>query len=181
MKYHLSWLIEKYNREEILKYLFFWGHQPSRDGSITKTCFSQWWMSEFEVDGLNYPSAEHWMMAEKARLFKDDEILQKILKTSIPAEAKKFGRQVRNFDKATWEKECFEIVKQGNIHKFSQNEDLKTYLLNTHDRIIVEASPRDRIWGIGLSQKNDKAMHPPQWRGRNLLGFVLMEVREELK
>ena len=181
MKYHLNWLIEKYNQGETLKYIFFWGNQPSKDGSITKTCFSQWWMSDFEVEGLNYPSAEHWMMAEKARLFKDEEMLQNILKCATPAEAKKFGRQVKNFDSAIWNKKRYEIVKQGNIHKFSQDEAMKDYLLTTNNRILVEASPLDLIWGIGFAQDNEQAIHPPQWRGLNLLGFALMEVRKELK
>jgi len=181
MKYHLNWLIEKYNKKEDLEYIFFWGHRKSKDSSITKTCFSQWWISSFVVDGLTYASAEHWMMAEKARLFGDEEMRQKILKNPSPAEAKKSGRKVKNFDSAIWNKECYEIVKQGNIHKFSQNEKLKAFLLSTTNKIIVEASPYDGIWGIGLLQNDERVLHPPQWCGRNLLGFVLMEVRDELK
>jgi ribA/ribD-fused uncharacterized protein len=181
MRYNLKWLIEKYNAGENLEYCFFWGHQPSKDGSIQKTCFSQWWAGHsFEVDGQVYPTAEHWMMAGKARLFLDEEMLELILKAGTPLEAKKLGRKVRNFDQAIWKAHRFEIVKTGNIHKFSQHEDLKAFLLNTNNQIIVEASPRDRIWGIGMGAKNEKALHPPQWRGQNLLGFVLMAVRGEL-
>lgn len=120
------------------------------------------------------------MMAEKARLFEDEETLSKILNCNSPAEAKKLGRQVRNFDDKMWKAHRYEIVKRGNIYKFSQNEDLKTFLLKTENRVLVEASPYDRIWGIGLSKNSDKANYPEQWRGLNLLGFVLMEVRDEI-
>lgn len=120
-------------------------------------------------------------MAEKARLFQDDEMLEKILLAQSPAQAKKFGRQVRGFDQAAWEGKRLEIVVQGNLHKFNQHPDLKNFLLNTKQRVLVEASPRDTIWGIGLSAKNERAAVPAQWRGKNLLGFALMEVRDLLR
>lgn len=179
MKYNLQTLQAKFNNNERLKYIFFWGHQPQKDGSIGKTCMSQWWEgTPFEVDGIRYETAEHWMMAEKARLFNDEEILKEILKTKSPAKAKKLGRQVRNFDAGIWSKNCFEIVTKGNFHKFSQNEDLKTYLQNTGNRILVEASPYDAIWGIGAKQTSPNVENPNTWRGTNLLGFALMEARD---
>jgi ribA/ribD-fused uncharacterized protein len=181
MKYNKQNLINSINNGLTFKYLCFWGHQPSLDGSITKTCFSQWWLATFVVDGIEYKSAEHWMMAEKARLFNDTETLAKIIACNTPAEAKKLGREVQNFEVETWKEKCFEIVVQGNIHKFSQNDDLKEFLLNTHERVIVEASPRDPIWGIGLGINNPNAENPEGWRGTNLLGFALMEVRDKLK
>lgn len=174
----------KYNIENIVpesKFLFFWGHQPSKDGTITKTCFSQWWLSSFEVNDVTYKTAEHWMMAKKAELFKDQEILEKIIKCNSPAEAKKLGRKVRNYDDKIWLENRFEIVKKGNFHKFSQNPDLKTFLLNTNDRVIVEASPVDPIWGIGMASDHTEALNPEKWKGLNLLGFALMEVRDELR
>lgn len=97
-----------------------------------------------------------------------------------PGEAKDLGWEVKNFDDKVWRAERFEIVKQGNIHKFSQNQRFADYLIATGDRILVEASPRDTIWGIGLGAENPKAQHPDTWRGLNLLGFVLMEVRGAL-
>ncbi len=163
-----------------LKFLFFWGHQPNKDGSIGKSCFSQWWESDFKVDGVLYKTAEHYMMAEKARLFNDDIHLQKILECKSPAAAKKLGRKVENFDPAIWDEQKFQIVVQGNLAKFSQNQSLKAFLLTTKNRIIVEASPRDRIWGIGMGASNEKAENPNAWRGKNLLGFALMEVRDQL-
>ena len=174
----------KYNIDTIApesKFLFFWGHQPSKDGTITKTCFSQWWLSSFKVNGVTYKTAEHWMMEKKAELFNDNEVLNKIIKANSPAEAKKLGRQVKNYDDAIWLENRFEIVKEGNYHKFSQNPDLKAFLLNTDERVIVEASPVDPIWGIGMAGDHKDVLNPAKWKGLNLLGFALMEVRDELK
>lgn len=174
----------KYNIENITpesKFLFFWGHQPNKDGSISKTCFSQWWLSSFEVDKVNYKTAEHWMMAKKATLFNDNEVLAKIIKANSPAEAKKLGREVKNYDDKLWLANRYEIVKQGNYHKFSQNKALKTFLLNTKDRVLVEASPVDPIWGVGMASDHKDILNPEKWQGLNLLGFALMEVRDELK
>ncbi|HEX7869876.1 MAG TPA: NADAR family protein [Chryseobacterium sp.] len=174
----------KYNIEDIApesKFLFFWGHQPNKDGSISKTCFSQWWLSSFEVDNVIYKTAEHWMMAKKAELFNDNEVLAKIIKANSPAEAKKLGRQVKNYDDKLWLANRYEIVKQGNYHKFSQNKDLKTFLINTKGRVLVEASPVDPIWGIGMATDHKDVSNPEKWKGLNLLGFALMEVRDELK
>jgi ribA/ribD-fused uncharacterized protein len=177
----------KYSLEKILaqnsenKYLFFWGHQPSKNGSITKTCFSQWWDSPFVVDGVTYKTAEHWMMAKKATLFNDNEILERIIQVNSPAEAKKLGREVRNYVDSVWLENRYEIVRQGSFHKFSQNLDLRTFLMNTKERILVEASPVDAIWGIGMAGDHKDIYNPEKWQGLNLLGFALMEVRDELK
>jgi ribA/ribD-fused uncharacterized protein len=171
----------KYDRENInpeSKFIFFWGHQPSKDGTIIKTCFSQWWLSSFIVNGIKYATAEHWMMAKKAELFGDDEQLNNILATESPAMAKKYGRAVKNFDNFLWEKHRYKYVLEGNLHKFSQNEKLKIFLLETEDNVIVEASPFDKIWGIGTRSHIE---NPQLWKGLNLLGFALMEVRDKLK
>lgn len=179
MKYSKQWLLA--NKTEHTDYLLFWGHKPSNDGSITNTCFSQWWVSPFTVEGIEYPTAEHWMMAEKARLFKDAAQLANILATEKPAAAKAFGRKVENFDPSVWEAKKGEIVIKGNVAKFSQNLGLQAFLLATHGKIIVESSPRDQIWGIGLGPENPLATQPEHWRGQNLLGFALMEVRDLLR
>jgi ribA/ribD-fused uncharacterized protein len=178
MKYSKQWLLA--NKTEHTEYLLFWGHKPSNDGSITNTCFSQWWVSPFTVEGITYPTAEHWMMAEKARLFDDKVQLANILATKKPAAAKSFGRKVENFDPSVWDAQKGDIVIKGNVHKFSQNLDLKAFLLATGSKIIVEASPVDRIWGIGLPPDNPYSWQPEKWQGRNLLGFALMEVRDIL-
>lgn len=178
--YNLQWILNRVNRKENVKYLFFWGHAPSKDGLVTKSCFSQWWQSAFVVDGVKYATAEHWMMAKKAELFGDKEILEKILIAKSPAEAKKLGRNVKNFDPKIWGDNSFDIVCEGNYHKFSQHPDLKEFLLNTKGKVLVEASPVDNIWGIGMAQDNEHAENPRLWKGKNLLGFALMEVRDRL-
>ena len=180
MKYNNDWLIRQYQEEASTKFLFFWGHQPSRDGSITKTCFSQWWIAPFEADGQVYNTAEHWMMAGKARLFHDDATLQKILAAGSAPEAKQLGREVQGFDPAVWEKEKFNLVLQGNLHKFSSHPGLKEFLLKTGNQVLVEASPMDTVWGIGLAADHPDAENPLKWKGENLLGYALMEVRDQL-
>jgi len=162
-------------------YLLFWGHTPPADGSVSKSCFSQWFPSPFTVDGIRYPTAEHFMMAAKARLFGDREIEEQILKPSHPKQAKELGRKVRGFDEATWILERYRLVVEGNFAKFSQNPGLKEFLLGTGKRLLVEASPYDRIWGIGLAADHPDAEKPAAWKGLNLLGFALMEVRAMLQ
>ncbi|MMZ61786.1 Swarming motility protein YbiA [compost metagenome] len=137
-------------------------------------------MCPFEVEGTKYSCAEQFMMAEKARLFGDSEMLEAILGAKHPKEMKAYGRAVRNFDKEIWDSACYGIVKRGSLAKFSQNPELGDYLKATKNRILVEASPRDRIWGIGMGQSNPDAENPVKWRGRNLLGFALTEARDEL-
>ncbi|MEZ0091644.1 NADAR family protein [Streptacidiphilus sp. EB129] len=162
------------------KWLMFWGHRPQRDGSIGAGCLSQWWPSAFTVDGVGYATAEHWMMAGKARMFDDEASIPAILAARTPAEAKNLGRLVRGFDDVHWTAARYELVVAGNVAKFGQDEALREYLLGTRDRVLVEASPRDRIWGIGLGAANERATDPSQWRGLNLLGFALMEARSRL-
>jgi len=163
-----------------IKFLFFWGHQPQLDGSIGPGCLSQWWPSPFEVDGLRFVTAEHYMMWSKARLFGDEATAAEILEVDHPNLAKALGRKVTPFDNTTWESERFGIVVAGNIAKFSQHADLRTYLFGTSNRVLVEASPRDRVWGIGMGASNPDATDPARWRGQNLLGFALMRAREHL-
>lgn len=164
-----------------VKYLHFWGHRPRPDGRIGQSCLSQWWPSPFVVDGLGYATAEHWMMAAKARLFEDAGAEQRILAARSPAQAKKEGRLVRGFDEETWRRERFRIVVEGSVHKFASDAGLRAFLLGTGRRVLVEASPMDRVWGIGLAADDEAAMDPQRWRGPNLLGFALMEARERLR
>lgn len=162
------------------RYLFFWSHRPERQGEIDRACLSQWWRAPFQVAGTLYPTAEHYMMAEKARLFGDEATLARILVAPSPGAAKKLGREVRGFDPARWDAERFGIVVAGNRAKFSRHPELAAYLRSTAPRILVEASPQDRIWGIGLAEDDPAAQNPRLWRGSNLLGFALMQVRREL-
>ena len=141
---------------------------------------SQWWPSPFTVDGVTYATAEHYMMAEKARLFGDEARRQEILAAAHPNQAKSLGRLVEGYDEGAWEAERYAIVVRANLAKFSSNPVLRDYLLSSGERVLVEASPLDRIWGIGVAAGDPRADQPENWRGLNLLGFALMDVREQL-
>jgi len=176
---YLEDLRARFNSGERLKYVFFWGHQPG-NGGVTASCFSQWYGSSFLVDGQRYPTAEHFMMAEKAALFGDETTREQVLEAPNPGAAKALGRQVRGFDEVFWLEKRFSIVVRANLAKFSQNPELGRFLKQTGERVLVEASPVDRIWGIGLPQDDEKASNPNLWRGLNLLGFALMQVRHDV-
>ncbi len=172
--YELTAAIE---RGERFEYRLFWKATPSRDGRVTDACFSQWWRSEFAVDGVTYTSAEQWMMASKARLFGDGETLGEILAASDPATIKALGKRVKGFDEDTWKRRRLDLVTEGNVAKFSQRPELGAHLVATADAVLVEASPLDRIWGIGLAEDHPDARNPVRWKGLNLLGFALMRAR----
>ncbi|WP_030169774.1 NADAR family protein [Spirillospora albida] len=158
-----------------IKFLFFWGHRKPGPGYL-----SQWYPSPFTVDGVTYATAEHYMMAGKARLFGDGETAEKIIAASHPNEVKALGRRVRGFEEDVWAANRASIVVEGNIAKFSQNPEMGAYLTGSGGRVLVEASPLDRIWGIGLAADDPRAGRPREWRGENLLGFALMAVRDRL-
>jgi ribA/ribD-fused uncharacterized protein len=166
---------------EHFRYLLFWGHRPRADGGISVACFSQWYATPFEVDGVRYATVEHWMMAAKARLFGDADALALVFANDDPAAAKAAGRGVRGFDEALWVERRFDLVVRGNSAKFGQHPSLKAFLIGTGSQVLVEASPVDPIWGIGLAAADRQAQDPMHWRGQNLLGFALMAVRETLR
>ena len=143
-------------------------------------CLSQWFPAAFTVDGIRYATAEHWMMAEKARLFEDGLALARVLAKDDPGAAKAAGRSVRGFDEAVWRRHRFDIVVRGNRAKFEQHPLLRDFLLATGDQVLVEASPVDPIWGIGLAAGDPRAQDPMHWQGLNLLGFALMAARDAL-
>ncbi|MDR3412782.1 MAG: NADAR family protein [Formivibrio sp.] len=176
----MAGLLECLQQGDVPPYLFFWSSFANADGSISETCLSQWFAAGFEIDGVSYRTDEHYMMAEKARLFGDDVALAKVLRSRFPAEVKKFGREIVNFDEAVWCGHRFDIVVRGNLAKFRQNPALKAWLLASGDSLIVEASPADAIWGIGLAEEHPYARVPKLWPGLNLLGFALMEVRRQI-
>lgn len=161
--------------------LLFWGHQVPKDGRVGKTCFSQWYEAPFTLEGDTYRTAEHFMMAGKARLFGDAATCEMILAARTPGEAKKLGRQIRDFDEAAWLAARFDLVTRGNIAKFSQNPAMGVFLLGTGEQVLVEASPVDAIWGIGLAATDAAAQDPRRWRGLNLLGYALMAARDALR
>jgi ribA/ribD-fused uncharacterized protein len=164
-----------------LRFRFFWGHHGATVHAPTDAVFSQWFASRFEHEGIVYATAEQWMMAEKARLFGDEETRARILATDDPRLVKALGRKVRPFEQEKWLAARDAIVVAGNLHKFGQVPSLRGYLLSTGDDVLVEASPLDTIWGIGLGADNPRARQASEWRGENRLGFALMEVRAKLR
>ena len=173
-------LLEAEASGDRIKFLFFWGHTPPAGGAIGPHVLSQWYEHPFTVGGVVYPTAEHYMMAGKARLFDDQERLDLILASPSPGKAKAMGRSVVGFDDATWARHRFDIVVEGSVAKFNSTVDLRSYLVGTGDRVLVEASPRDRIWGIGMGKDDLGADQPSKWKGQNLLGFALMQARATL-
>ncbi len=161
--------------------LLFWGHRPAKNGAVTKSCFSQWFEAGFVIDGTRYPTAEHFMMAGKARLFGDAAALERILGSPNPSVAKAAGRTVEGFDEEVWAENRWDIVVKANHAKFSQNPPLRKFLLATGEQVLVEASPVDFVWGSGFAADSPYAENPSEWTGMNLLGFALMEVRSRLK
>ena len=174
-------LREKVHEGAEPEYLLFYGHTPAKSGRVTASCLSQWWLDPFEDGGVVYPTAEHYMMAAKAELFGDHEKARLIREAPDPKTAKVLGREVAGFDAATWERHRFDVAVDGNLAKFRQHRDLRRFLLGTGDAVLVEASKKDLVWGSGLAREEKNATKPDYWRGLNLLGFALMEVREQLR
>lgn len=174
-------LLEALARGQAFRFRPFYGHTPRPDGQLSDACFSQWYAAPFEVKGVRYFTAEQFMMAEKARLFGDDEVLSEILREADPSRVKALGRKVRGYDDERWGARRFDAVTEGSVGKFGSTPALKAYLLATGDEVLVEAAPRDQIWGIGLGRGNPLVSDPSKWRGRNLLGFALMRAREALR
>jgi len=149
--------------------------------------FSQWELAPFTLDGVEYGCAEQYMMASKARLFGDEDTLAMIMASEDPRTQKALGRVVDGFEPEVWEEEedngqprCWNVVWRGSMAKFSQNEHLLEALLATGNTLLVEASPEDCVWGIGLAEDDPRARDPGVWRGLNWLGEVLTDVREHL-
>ena len=177
MKYSIDMLKQEYSDDD---FIFFWGHTPSRDGYLTQACLSQWWLCVFMENGILFSCAEQYMMYKKALLFKDYKHAQEILITKTPKRIKELGRLVEDFDDEIWNTEKEKIVLRGNLLKFSQNSELRNYLTSTGNKILVEASPYDKVWGIGMKSNDDDICDPGKWQGKNLLGFLLMETRDRV-
>jgi ribA/ribD-fused uncharacterized protein len=181
MKYNLTWLKQKYDGGSQPEFLFFFAAAPSeRSGSGEETMLTQWYPSNFVVQGDQYLHSAHWMMVQKAKLFDDIGAANRLLAATDDRQILEHGRQIAGFDQKHWDDHKYNIVMLGNLHKFSQNQSLRAYISGTHPRVLAEANPNDQIWGIGLTEGTDGAMNPHHWRGLNLLGFALMEVRDNL-
>jgi ribA/ribD-fused uncharacterized protein len=179
MKYSIRTMMGHFESGENVKFLYFWGHTaPGKN--VGKQCLSQWYESPFQFEGVTYQTSEHWMMAQKALLFNDPETYEKIIDSKSTKKAKSLGRTVKNFGPDVWNENKIKIVVDGNIHKFTQNIELFRFLKATNNKYLIEASPNDKVWGIGISEKDEDIDNPYLWKGENLLGFALMEVRDRI-
>jgi len=143
--------------------------------------FSQWAKVDMEIDGTKYNTCEQYMMAEKAKLFCDEDSRALIMISKDPREQKAIGRKVKNFNADDWNKVCRDVVYKANYAKFTQNSDCLMELISSRGKIIVEASPYDKIWGIGLAKDDPRALDRSQWQGTNWLGEAIMRVRDDIK
>ncbi len=180
MKYNIEIIKQIVSGNPNTTFIYFWGHTPNPQ-KMTATCLSQWYDCYFVVDGVCYHTTEQFMMASKALLFGDDEVHREIMTAYSPSDHKKLGRKVHDFNPELWDARKYDIVVEGNKAKFGQNPELKEFLLSTGDAILVEASPYDKIWGIGLDRETALKGTVDQWKGENLLGCALMEVRDWLR
>lgn len=179
IRYSADMLIKERNAGKKRDIIYFWGHRE-KQGKLGKEIFSQWYKAEFGENQFTYCCMEQYMMAKKAKLFGDSETEQKIMSATEQGEIKSLGRKVRNFDENVWNEFKSLIVMTGNYYKFLQLAKLRKVLLSTKDAILVEASPYDQIWGIGMSETEAANSDISMWRGSNLLGFALMTVRDEI-
>lgn len=152
-------------------------HNPDEENAY----LSNWYYSDFRVDNIKFTSMEQYMMYSKAVLFKDIDIANEILKTNDFKTIKSLGRQVRNFDDNIWDLNKESIIYKGLYAKFTQNEDLKEKLLSTNNKLLAECAVNDKVWGIGLSMKDPDRLKPFKWKGKGLLGKLLMQVREDIR
>lgn len=148
-------------------HIYFWGSH-----------FSNFFPIEFNYKGYTFPTTEHAFMWEKARFFNDSEIAELILKAEHPNGAKALGRKIKNYDNNQWNEVRFDVMYKVNRSKW---QTLKDILIKTGNKIIVEASPMDKIWGVGLSENDPLILDEKNWKGQNLLGKVLMKIRDDFK
>ena len=172
----------KYSKDELIateevtkEFIFFWNPEDT-----PQACLSQWTISNFEDLTQKYNCCEQYMMAQKALFFSDFENEKRILQSNDPSEMKRLGRIVKNFNSEEWNKVKYSIVLNGNYYKFSQNKEMRDFLMATGKSVLVEASPEDKVWGVGLDESNKDIYDLNKWKGENLLGFALMELRDEL-
>lgn len=178
MSNNIQSIIDRYNAGEKLDFIFFWGPGEAEQ---PRNCFNQWSRHCLLKDGFLYTSAEQAMMAEKALLFKDIGTLAKILVCPDPRNVKLLGRQVRGYDEKIWEANRVEIVTEISYQKFKLNAEARDFLLSTKGKILVEASPLDKIWGIKMAESNPSVLDPNKWLGLNCLGESLMNARDRLE
>lgn len=167
---------KKYNAQlENKNIIGFWGHSKNKQYAY----FSNWYQSNFNIENLNFCNVEQYLMYQKALCFKDNLISKKILNTTDPKEIKYLGRKVRNYNDIEWDKIRYDVLKKALKAKFTQNKLLLNKLIETKDSVLVEASPYDKIWGIGMDVNHEHKDYT-KWQGTNLLGWGLTEIKNEI-
>jgi len=151
-------------------YYFFWKHR-----------LSQWHMVDFVISGIKYCCCEQYMMHKKALLFNDYVIATEIMKTNSPKLHQELGRKIKDFDQTLWDSNKERIVYDANIARFTQSEPCRELLFSTDQALLVEASPYDIVWGVGLGKDDPRILNESNWRGQNLLGKILTKIRDEIK
>lgn len=152
-------------------------HNPDEENGF----LSNWYLSPFSLNGVGFSSVEQYMMYQKAVCFNDLAIASKIMKTDDVAVIKSLGRAVSDYDDIVWSRIRENVVYDGLLAKFTQNNNLRDQLLETGECVLAECAVKDQVWGIGLSMKDPNRFDTGKWRGRNLLGHLLMKVRKQLK
>lgn len=155
----------------------FYGHtEPSKTAYM-----SNFYPSPFKIRGILYATSEHFFMAQKALLFKDNEMFAAIIESNEPGEAKKYGRKVKNYHDGFWSACRLAAMNMALLHKFREHRSLREKLLATGNSVLVEASPYDGVWGVKMYSNDPDIGDPDKWKGQNLLGTSLMQVREVLR
>lgn len=152
-------------------------HDPAKEYGF----LSNWYMSDFIEDGRLYTSVEQYLMYGKAVVFKDEEMQQAILATHDVSEIKQYGRQVKGYNETVWNGLRQLVLYRGLVLKFSQNEELRQKLIATGNKMLVECARTDKIFSCGISIKDPMRLDMSKWSGKNLLGFALIDLREQLK
>jgi len=173
-------LITTQQSKPLQNYIAFFGVRNKSIDNPNEDCLSNFFIASFKVDTHTYICVEQYMMAGKALLFKDEIKFKEIMSETNPANMKRLGKQVTGFDPAVWKRNKIRIVREGVLAKFSQHIALKNYLLSTGTNVLIEAAPYDAIWGVGCEAHNPNLIYPEKWPGSNLLGFILMDVRDEI-
>lgn len=151
-------------------------HNPEEENGY----LSNWYLSKFKVDGIEFSSMEQYMMYAKAVLFHDQPTADRIMQTDDVAKIKALGRTVQPYDDKIWAEVRMETVYKGVLEKFRQNQELRKRLLETGEEMIAECAVKDKIWGIGLSMQDKDRFCTERWKGKNLLGEALMRARKEI-
>ncbi|MBP9739456.1 MAG: NADAR family protein [Chitinophagaceae bacterium] len=181
MSYSNSWLIQQIITGNSPKYNYFLSDRCIQNADWDTHCFNECFVAPFTIDGTTYNTLTHWIMAQKAALFYDYTTMEKIIQTKQAAHAKLLACYIKNFDEEVWLAHAYSIVVKGNLHKFKKHYHLQRKLLNTQQNVIVAVTAQDNIWGNGLAYFSKELSNPLKWKGSNLLGYALMDVRDILQ